>query len=137
MTDCWISDFFTKETKILTRALTKLFTNFSPIDHTLTDIVESLLVKPKTTPSQTLTSGCLETEVSFSKCWNVATSGRITKRKSRASKQATMTFINADPVNFRQMVQQVTGVRVGGDFNGLILVAMGKFEVWYSSNVEI
>ncbi|EPS59072.1 hypothetical protein M569_15738, partial [Genlisea aurea] len=36
-------------------------------------------------------------------------SGRVAKRRSRASKRALTTFINADPANFRQMVQQVTG----------------------------
>ncbi|KAL0359352.1 UNVERIFIED_CONTAM: Calmodulin-binding protein 25 [Sesamum angustifolium] len=42
-------------------------------------------------------------------------SGRVTKRKSRKSKRAaTTTFIAADPENFRQMVQQVTGVKFGG-----------------------
>ncbi|KAL2482985.1 Calmodulin-binding protein 25 [Forsythia ovata] len=124
MADCWISDFFTKETETLTRALTKSFTNSSPTDHTSTDMVESLLVKPETTPSQTPTaSGCSENEVPFSKRRNVAASGRITKRKSRASKRATTTFITADPANFRQMVQQVTGLRFGGDLNGLIPVA--------------
>ncbi|KAL2554293.1 calmodulin-binding protein 25-like [Forsythia ovata] len=49
MEDCWISDFFMKESDTLTRALTKLFTNSSPTDHTSTNIVESLLVKPETT----------------------------------------------------------------------------------------
>ncbi|KAL2545112.1 VQ motif-containing protein motif-containing protein [Forsythia ovata] len=123
--DCWISDFFTKETETLTRALTKSFTNSSPIDHTSTNIVESLLVKLETMPSQTLTaSGCPENEVPFSKHTNVAVSGRITKRKSRALKRGTTTFITPDLANFRQMVQQVTGVRFDGDFNGLIPVAM-------------
>ncbi|XP_042052213.1 calmodulin-binding protein 25-like [Salvia splendens] len=40
--------------------------------------------------------------------------GRVSKRKSRASKRAATTFIAADPANFRQMVQQVTGVRFSG-----------------------
>ncbi|XP_008443217.2 calmodulin-binding protein 25 [Cucumis melo] len=40
------------------------------------------------------------------------TAGKVSKRKSRASKNHT-TFITADPANFRQMVQQVTGVRFG------------------------
>ncbi|CAI0406490.1 unnamed protein product [Linum tenue] len=36
--------------------------------------------------------------------------GKVTKRKSRAaSKKSQTTFITADPANFRQMVQQVTG----------------------------
>lgn len=38
--------------------------------------------------------------------------GRITKkRKSRATKRSLTTYINADPANFRQLVQQVTGTR--------------------------
>ncbi|KAJ0985270.1 hypothetical protein J5N97_003626 [Dioscorea zingiberensis] len=41
--------------------------------------------------------------------------GRISKRKSRASRRATTTFITADPANFRAMVQQVTGARFGPD----------------------
>ncbi|XP_052175151.1 calmodulin-binding protein 25 [Diospyros lotus] len=38
-----------------------------------------------------------------------------TKRKSKRSSTTTTTFIAADPTNFRQMVQQVTGVRFGGN----------------------
>lgn len=37
------------------------------------------------------------------------------KRKSRASKRSMTTFIQADPSNFRQMVQQVTGVKWEGN----------------------
>lgn len=40
-------------------------------------------------------------------------SAKISKRKSRASKKSPTTYITADPANFRQMVQQVTGVRFG------------------------
>ncbi|KAK4769918.1 hypothetical protein SAY87_030450 [Trapa incisa] len=36
--------------------------------------------------------------------------GRVSKRKSRASKQPQTTFITADAANFREMVQRVTGV---------------------------
>ncbi|KAJ8534333.1 hypothetical protein K7X08_007657 [Anisodus acutangulus] len=42
-------------------------------------------------------------------------SGKITKRKSRASRSNTTTYITADVDNFRHMVQQVTGVRFGSD----------------------
>nr|XP_043621435.1 calmodulin-binding protein 25-like [Erigeron canadensis] len=41
--------------------------------------------------------------------------GKTTKRKSRASKRSMTTFIQADPANFRQMVQQVTGVKFEGN----------------------
>ncbi|CAI9754784.1 unnamed protein product [Fraxinus pennsylvanica] len=121
MGDGWISDFFTKETETLTRALTKSFTNSSPTDCTSTEMTDSLLLKPETTSSQTPTpSGCSENEVPFSKRRNVGVTGKITKRKSRAKKRATTTFITADPANFRQMVQQVTGVRFGSELNELI-----------------
>lgn len=39
-------------------------------------------------------------------------SGRIGKRKPRASKKSPTTFITADAANFRQMVQDVTGVKL-------------------------
>lgn len=41
----------------------------------------------------------------------MAPTGRVAKRKARASKRSQTTYINADPANFRQMVQQVTGIR--------------------------
>ncbi|CAL9176461.1 unnamed protein product [Musa hybrid cultivar] len=40
---------------------------------------------------------------------------RISKRRSRPSKRAPTTYINADPAHFREMVQRVTGVRLDGD----------------------
>lgn len=39
--------------------------------------------------------------------------GKVTKRKSRAATKNTTTFFKADPENFRRMVQEVTGFRVG------------------------
>ncbi|KAG0446693.1 hypothetical protein HPP92_028709 [Vanilla planifolia] len=42
----------------------------------------------------------------------VSASGKIAKRKSRASKRAPTTYISADPANFRRMVQEVTGIRL-------------------------
>ncbi|CAA2986067.1 Hypothetical predicted protein [Olea europaea subsp. europaea] len=114
MADGLINDFFTKEKETLTKALTKSYTNSSPTDCASTEMIEPL-------PSQVPTpSGGSENEVPFSKRRSVAPTGRITKRKSRASKRAMTTFITADPANFRQMVQQVTGVRFGGDLNGLV-----------------
>ncbi|XP_051149448.1 calmodulin-binding protein 25-like [Andrographis paniculata] len=41
--------------------------------------------------------------------------GKVSKRKSRAKKKsAKTTFLSADPANFMQMVQQVTGGNFGG-----------------------
>lgn len=39
----------------------------------------------------------------------VGPSKKITKRKSRASKRSPTKYFTADPANFREMVQQVTG----------------------------
>ncbi|KAL8095177.1 hypothetical protein AgCh_036578 [Apium graveolens] len=46
--------------------------------------------------------------------------GKIAKRRSRASPKARTTFIAADPENFKNMVQEVTGLKVG---NGQVAVA--------------
>ncbi|XP_072959913.1 calmodulin-binding protein 25-like [Typha angustifolia] len=45
----------------------------------------------------------------------IAPTGRVGKRKSRASKRTPTTYITADPANFREMVQQVTGIRLGSE----------------------
>ncbi|XP_010525448.1 PREDICTED: calmodulin-binding protein 25-like [Tarenaya hassleriana] len=45
-------------------------------------------------------------------------SGKPPKRRSRTSKKSQTTFITADPSNFRQMVQQVTGAKyIGSSHN--------------------
>ncbi|XP_074576040.1 calmodulin-binding protein 25-like [Curcuma longa] len=38
--------------------------------------------------------------------------GRVSKRRSRAPNRSPTTYINADPANFREMVQRVTGFQV-------------------------
>ncbi|KAK6151369.1 hypothetical protein DH2020_014004 [Rehmannia glutinosa] len=121
--DAWFSDLFTKETDNQTLTMTDYLQssfsgNSSNGDVFSAEIVESLFAKPDTTPSQTPTvSGGSENEILVSKQrrGTVPPKGRVAKRKSRGSKRsATTTFITADPANFRQMVQQVTGVRLGG-----------------------
>ncbi|KAJ0977555.1 hypothetical protein J5N97_013029 [Dioscorea zingiberensis] len=39
--------------------------------------------------------------------------GRVGKRKTRVVRRATTTYITADPANFREMVQRMTGVQFG------------------------
>ncbi|XP_073157155.1 calmodulin-binding protein 25 [Henckelia pumila] len=116
MGDAWISDLFAKENETLTIALQKSFE--SPYSDELfpAEMVESLFAIPDTTPVTTPTvSGGSENEALPTKQRrSMAPTGRVTKRKPRASKRATTTFITADPSNFRQMVQQVTGVNFGG-----------------------
>lgn len=80
------------------------------------------LIKPDTTTSPTPTvsgiSGGSDPETPIPKRQRNAIPvsggvGKVSKRKSRASKRSQTTFITADAANFRQMVQQVTGVRFG------------------------
>ncbi|KAK7336388.1 hypothetical protein VNO77_16928 [Canavalia gladiata] len=82
------------------------------------DNVSPFLAKPDaataTTPTVSSLSGGSDQESAPRRRVPVPLSGKISKRKSRASKRSQTTFITADPANFRQMVQQVTGVRFGG-----------------------
>ena len=99
--DSWIADIFTKETDTLTKALQK------SISATSSDGDAFAKPSPPTTASEN-DAAVSKQRRSLPPC------GRVSKRKSRASKRATTTFIAADPANFRQMVQQVTGVRFSG-----------------------
>ncbi|XP_022889119.1 calmodulin-binding protein 25-like [Olea europaea var. sylvestris] len=121
LSDSWFFDIFSnKETEALTKALKKSFTNPSIDDDSSHDFstgtVESFLVIPEIRPEQTPTAaGGLGSGVPIAKSRFEAPAGKITKRKSRTSKRAAATtFITADAANFRQMVQQVTGLRFGG-----------------------
>ncbi|KAL0337868.1 UNVERIFIED_CONTAM: Calmodulin-binding protein 25 [Sesamum calycinum] len=113
--DAWISDVFTKENDAITKALQNSFTSTTTTSDVFSPgMVDSLFAKPDVTPTP---SGGSENDAPVSKLQrrSVPPSGRVTKRKSRKSKRAaTTTFIAADPENFRQMVQQVTGVKFGG-----------------------
>ncbi|KAK9289475.1 hypothetical protein L1049_007630 [Liquidambar formosana] len=117
LADSWISEAFARDTETLTKALQKSLTNDSVAVTSDTISPFCNLVKPETaqTPTVSGVSGS-DPETAAPKRRNAiqATSGgKITKRKSRASKRCQTTFITADPANFRQMVQQVTGVRFG------------------------
>lgn len=124
--DTWFADIFTKENDTLTKALQKsISTTSSDGDAFSAELVDSLFVQPEAAPPlQTPTaSGGSENDAPVSKQRRIVPpTGRVAKRKSRASKRATTTFITADPANFRQMVQQVTGVRFGG-LNGQLPMA--------------
>lgn len=113
----WLSDAFARDTETLTKALQKSLSGQSD-DNVSSDMINPMY-KPDISPAQTPTvSGGSENETAVSKRRNAAAmgvngGGKISKRKPRASKRTTTTFINADPANFRQMVQQVTGIRIG------------------------
>ncbi|KAG4177426.1 hypothetical protein ERO13_A11G305600v2 [Gossypium hirsutum] len=92
LTDPWIAESFSRDTQVLTRALQK------SISDSITDPI--VLPAPEPAPKRYRTAGPSPT-------------GKISKRKPRASKSSRTTFIAADPANFRQMVQQVTGIGFG------------------------
>lgn len=128
--DSWYPDAFARETETaLTRALQQsLFNNHqqsefvSAANHSISS---TYMMKQSdycsTTPSaSTITASGSgsepETPGSKRRGTNLGVSmGKSTKRKSRASKRSMTTFIQADPSNFRQMVQQVTGVKIQGN----------------------
>lgn len=126
----WISEAFARDADILTKALHKSICNNNNNNNNNSnnnnnnvsdvDVSYAELFSVETPSSQRQTQsfsssgGGSETETVSKRTTfrNVAPpSGKITKRKSRASKRSPTTFITADPENFRQMVQQVTGVR--------------------------
>lgn len=115
--DSWLSEAFARDTETLTKALQKSLSGHS--DNVSSEMINPFY-QPETTPVHTPTvSGGSENETAVSKRRGAVAGvgvngGKIAKRKSRASKRSTTTFITADPANFRQMVQQVTGVRFGG-----------------------
>ncbi|KAK7286642.1 hypothetical protein RJT34_21782 [Clitoria ternatea] len=116
LTDSWFADYFARDADTLTKALHKSLSgvvlpddNVSPFPNVTPDVTAV------TTPTVSSLSGGSDHESAPKRHRTaVAASGKITKRKSRASKRSQTTYITADPTNFRQMVQQVTGVRFGG-----------------------
>ncbi|GFP92465.1 hypothetical protein PHJA_001390700 [Phtheirospermum japonicum] len=78
------------------------------------EIVESLFSRPAHTP--TVSGGSESENYRLEEAPRRRSADReVAKRKPCDSKRSAMTtFIVADPKNFRQMVQRVTGVRFGG-----------------------
>ncbi|CAJ2671831.1 unnamed protein product [Trifolium pratense] len=119
MADTWLPDYITRDTDIITKALQKSLSAapedaLSPFLNLIkTDSSATTTTTATVTPTVSSLSG---SDDSAPKRQRVA-AGKISKRKSRASKRSQTTFITADPANFRQMVQQVTGVRFGAGSN--------------------
>ncbi|KAK8649209.1 hypothetical protein V6N13_129943 [Hibiscus sabdariffa] len=109
--DSWLSEAFSRDTQALTKALQHSISNPDSLSPAL------LNSSPLPTPTASNVSGSdPETTLKRHPALRPAPpSGKVSKskRKSRASKRSQTTFIKADPTNFRQMVQQVTGVRFG------------------------
>ncbi|TKY62761.1 Calmodulin-binding protein 25 [Spatholobus suberectus] len=115
VTDSWLAEFFTRDADALTKALQKSLSGaVLPEDNNNNNGGSQFAVKPDAAATPTVSSLSGSDQESAPKRRAVAPSGKISKRKSRASKRSQTTYITADPANFRQMVQQVTGVRFGG-----------------------
>ncbi|KAL0555100.1 hypothetical protein IC582_009033 [Cucumis melo] len=120
--DLWLPDPFSREAQSLTRALqSSLLPSSDNNPHSsFLDLISPDSNDPTPTVSGISAGAAPELDTpppapSSSKRHRSTippTAGKVSKRKSRASKNHT-TFITADPANFRQMVQQVTGVRFG------------------------
>lgn len=118
------SEDFSHETETLTRALQM---SLSADADVLAAVVASaagggppFLVKPDPAASHSAS----DAEAAPKRVRNPAlgpAAGKMSKRKSRASKRSTTTYITADPANFRQMVQQVTGIRFAGAHEDAVL----------------
>ncbi|VVB02934.1 unnamed protein product [Arabis nemorensis] len=125
--DSWLlPDTFSHDNDLLARALHTTVTSSSP--HTLyqpSDFFDSAAVSH--TLSSTL-SGSTGSDPEIvaggggakRKRNCLLTDKAATKRRSRASKKSQTTFITADPSNFRQMVQQVTGANYVDDSTSVV-----------------
>ncbi|XAR69514.1 hypothetical protein NMG60_11001132 [Bertholletia excelsa] len=110
LTDSWISEALARDTETLTKALQKSISS-DPFPSLSSFFNLSNPTPP--TPSSTASASDHETPASKRPNPIPPVNAKPSKRKSRASKRTTTTFITADPANFRQMVQQVTGVKFG------------------------
>ncbi|XP_030525839.1 calmodulin-binding protein 25-like [Rhodamnia argentea] len=129
--DPWFTEAYSRDTESLTKALQKSISsaaatttttsnNSNNSSDTLTPDVVSPFLKHHPDPAPSTPASALlgsDQEATASKRQRVSVpgaSGKVSKRKSRASKRSQTTYITADPANFRQMVQQVTGARFVG-----------------------
>ncbi|KAI3786799.1 hypothetical protein L1987_40782 [Smallanthus sonchifolius] len=122
--DPWYPDAFARETEsALTKALQQSFFNH-PHEIEVNHLILNQSDYCSTTASASNGTGTVsgsgsdpETPGSRRRGMNHSlgvSAGTPKKRKPRASKRAMTTFIQADPANFRQMVQEVTGVKLPG-----------------------
>ncbi|PKA58497.1 hypothetical protein AXF42_Ash008784 [Apostasia shenzhenica] len=108
----WISEIFPGENEALKKALQISLSDDSSASETPSS---SAFLRPPSAaagepePSPAVDVGNLRRRTPIS----CPASGKIAKRRSRASKRLPTTYINADPANFRRMVQEVTGIRFG------------------------
>ncbi|KAK7290740.1 hypothetical protein RIF29_05374 [Crotalaria pallida] len=108
----WFADYIARDAETLTKALQKSISGNDTVSPFLNLVNRD--VSAPTTSTVSGVSGGSDQESAPKRKMMIGATGKVTKRKSRASKRSQTTFITADPANFRQMVQQVTGVRFVG-----------------------
>ncbi|CAL9100062.1 unnamed protein product [Musa acuminata var. zebrina] len=119
----WISEASARENAALTRALqislsdTTTTTSSSASADTLSSPLLLLNQQfiPPSSSSSAAAAAAADAILHRRGALGPALAGRVSKRKSRASKRSTTTYIDADPANFRELVQRVTGARLEGD----------------------
>ncbi|XP_010922968.1 calmodulin-binding protein 25 [Elaeis guineensis] len=116
----WFSNVSASETEALTRALQisicgidSTVSTPSPVSVDALSSSPSSLLIDLIKPEPTVSSSNPHLGLKRPAVTAPPATGRISKKKPRPSKRCQTTYINADPANFRQMVQQVTGVRLG------------------------
>lgn len=114
--DSWLADYIARDAETLTKALQKSLSN--DVDAAISPLFNLVrtdaAVSPALPATPTVSSLSGSDQDSQQPKRNRVSGGRVSKRKSRASKRSQTTFITADPANFRQMVQQITGARFTG-----------------------
>lgn len=129
--DSWLlHDAFSHDSDVLAKALHN--TVSPPTPHTQTLSPSSVFFhSPHPSSTHTLSSnisggsnqevvGCGGAKRKRDCILTGSSEGKATKqRRSRASKKPQTTFIAADPSNFRQMVQQVTGAKYNNDTSSM------------------
>ncbi|URE01076.1 VQ motif [Musa troglodytarum] len=108
----WISEASARENAALTRALQ---ISLSDTTTTTSSSSASAFTPPSSSSSSSSAAAAADAILRRRGALGPAPAGRVSKRKSRASKPSTTTYIDADPANFRELVQRVTGARLEGD----------------------
>ncbi|KAL0740064.1 hypothetical protein Bca4012_081577 [Brassica carinata] len=137
--DSWLlHDAFSHDSDLLTKALHNTVSAPTPPHHTLSPPFHS--PHPSSThtlssnasggPTQEVVLGGGGAKRKHNCCilTGSTTQGKAMKRRSRASKKPQTTFITADPSNFRQMVQQVTGAKYTNDTSSMLFAPIVRPE---------
>ncbi|THU43750.1 hypothetical protein C4D60_Mb02t00020 [Musa balbisiana] len=116
----WISEVSARENAAVTMALqislSDTTTSSSSSSAASADTLSSpllLLHHQFTPPSCSSASG--DATLRRRNALGPALQGRVSKRKSHASKLSATTYISADPINFQEVVQRATGFRLAGE----------------------